>query len=91
MKLKKVSSTEIVPTAPFDFDSTFHKPEHFTSGDNYWEPGVRWQTWNWQEKQLGLKFVNAGLTGQPGIIVENSLYGAHRVNIDIPAWSIDHS
>ncbi len=51
MKLKKVASTEIVPAAPFDFDSTFHKPDHFTSGDNYWEPGTRWQTWNWQGKQ----------------------------------------
>ncbi len=70
MKLQKVGSVEIIPTAPFDFDSTFHKPDHFTSADNYWEPGVRWQTWNWQEKQLGLKFVNAGSTEQPGIIVE---------------------
>lgn len=70
MRLKKVGSIEISPTAPSDFDSTFHKPDHFTSGDNYWEPGVRWQTWNWQEKQLGLKFANAGSTDQPGIIVE---------------------
>ena len=70
MKLKKIVSIEIIPAAPFDFDSTFHKPDHFTSGDNYWQPGVRWQTWNWQGKQLGLKFVNAGLTEQPKIIVE---------------------
>lgn len=70
MKLKKISSIEIIPSAPFDFDSTFHKPDHFTSGDNYWQPGIRWQTWNWQGKQLGLKFVNGGSTEQPKIIVE---------------------
>jgi len=70
MKLKKLGSIEIIPAAPFDFDSTFHKPDHFTSGDNYWEPGVRWQTWYWQGSQLGLKFVNAGSTEQPEIIVE---------------------
>jgi len=40
MKLKKIDSKEIIPLTPFDFDSTFHKPDHFTSGDNYWEPGV---------------------------------------------------
>jgi 3-methyladenine DNA glycosylase/8-oxoguanine DNA glycosylase len=70
MRLKKICSAEIIPTAPFDFNSTFHKPDHFASGDNYWEPGIRWQTWNWQGKQLGLKFVNVGSTEQPEIIVE---------------------
>src|SRR5215471_10384865 len=70
MRLKKVGSIEISPTAPSDFDSTFHKPDHFTSGDNYWQPGIRWQTWNWQGKQLGLRFVNAGSTEQPRVIVE---------------------
>jgi 3-methyladenine DNA glycosylase/8-oxoguanine DNA glycosylase len=47
MELKLVKSVEIVPTAPFNFDATFHKPDHFTSGDNHWEPGIRWQSWNW--------------------------------------------
>lgn len=70
MKLKQIGSREITPAAPFAFDSTFHKPDHFTSGDNYWDPGVRWQTWYWQERQLGLKFVNAGSPEQPKIIVE---------------------
>ena len=56
MKLKRVHTIEVVPTVPFDFDATFHKPDHFTTGDNYWEPGVRWQTWRWQNKPLGLKF-----------------------------------
>jgi len=70
MKLEKIRSIAIVPTAPFAFDATFHKPDHFTSGDNYWEPGVRWQTWNWQGRQLGLKFVGCGSTEEPKIMVE---------------------
>lgn len=52
---------EIIPTSPFHFDSTFHKPDHFTSGDNYWEPGIRWQTWEWEGKCFGLKFQNKGI------------------------------
>ena len=56
MKLKKVATLEIIPTSPFNFDATFHKPDHFTSGDNYWEKGVRWQTLLWKNKTLGLKF-----------------------------------
>ena len=56
MKLKEVAAVKINPTAPFDFNSTFHKPDHFTTGDNYWEPGTRWQTWAWQGIPLGLKF-----------------------------------
>ncbi|EKD86312.1 MAG: hypothetical protein ACD_37C00361G0001, partial [uncultured bacterium] len=55
-KLKLIKSVTVEPTSPFDFDSTFHKPDHFTSGDNYWEPGVRWQTWEWESRRFGLKF-----------------------------------
>jgi hypothetical protein len=28
MLLEKIASLDLVPTAPFDFDSTFHKPDH---------------------------------------------------------------
>ncbi|MFC1789977.1 DNA-3-methyladenine glycosylase family protein [Patescibacteria group bacterium] len=70
MKLKKVKSVELVPTAPFAFDATFHKPAHFPSGDNFWQPGARWQTWYWQGKQLGLKFANLGSVNQPKIRVD---------------------
>ena len=56
MKLKRICQKELIPTAPFDFDSTFHKPDHFTSGDNYWEKGIRWQTWWWEGIDFGDKF-----------------------------------
>ena len=70
MPLKFAGSLALVPTAPFDFDSTFHKPDHFTTADNYWKPGIRWQTWRWQGKPLGLKFINAGTVDQPALKVE---------------------
>jgi 3-methyladenine DNA glycosylase/8-oxoguanine DNA glycosylase len=78
MKLEKIGMREILPRAPFAFDATFHKPDHFTSGDNAWEPGIRWQTWNWQGKQLGLKFVRHGTPLEPSILVE--LYSQHALD-----------
>jgi 3-methyladenine DNA glycosylase/8-oxoguanine DNA glycosylase len=69
MKLKLQSQVTIIPTTPFDFDSTFYKPDHFTSGDNFWEPGVRWQTWGWEGALFGLKFENTGTVEKPRILV----------------------
>jgi len=69
MKLKKVASVEIRPTKPFNFDATFHKPDHFTSGDNYWEKGIKWQTLLWKNKELGLKFINSGSVTRPKLII----------------------
>ncbi len=64
MKLQKVAAVEIKPTAPFAFDSTFHKPDHFTTGDNFWQPGIRWQTWYWEGERYGLK-----IEGKEGVRV----------------------
>lgn len=65
MKLKKKRTVEIIPSSPFNFDSTFHKPDHFTSGDNFWKPGIRWQTWWWEGECFGLKFENKGTAEKP--------------------------
>src|SRR4030042_2282350 len=70
MKLKLVKTIKIIPTTPFDFDSTFHKPDHFTSGDNFWEKGIKWQTWWWKDISLGLKFIGKGTREKPKLIVE---------------------
>jgi 3-methyladenine DNA glycosylase/8-oxoguanine DNA glycosylase len=59
--------TEIQPAAPFHFDATLHKPDHFPSADNAWQPGVRWQAMLWQGTPLGLKFENAGTVEQPEV------------------------
>jgi hypothetical protein len=51
-KLACVKTVEVKPSAPFHFDSTMHKPDHFPSGDTYWETGQRWQTMLWQDERL---------------------------------------
>ena len=33
-KLETETTIQINPISPFNFDPTFHKPDHFTSGDN---------------------------------------------------------
>lgn len=69
IKLRTKETREITPTIPFAFDPTFHKPDHFTSGDNYWEPGIRCQTWNFKGERLGLKFEDKGTIDNPKITV----------------------
>jgi len=60
----------LFPSVPFAFDPTFHKPDHFTSGYNYWEEGIKWQTWNWKGISLGLKFINCATVDNPKILIE---------------------
>lgn len=76
--MTKQSTLEILPTRLFDFDSTFHKPDHFPSNDNHWEPGIRWQTCFWRDKQIGLKFINKGSKLKPRILVE--VYSDNKLN-----------
>src|SRR3990167_2244871 len=78
--MKVISKTKIIINLvpPFNFDSTFHKPDHFTSGDNIWQPGVRWQTWLWKDENLGLKFKNKGTREKPEI--EVSIYSGKSLD-----------
>lgn len=80
IKLNFQKTVKIKPTKPFDFDSTFHKPDHFTSGDNYWESGIRWQTWNWKKTSLGLKFINKGTVSNP--LIEVKIYAKNKLAKD---------
>lgn len=77
-KLKLQKTFKIKPQKPFDFDSTFHKPDHFTTGDNYYKKGIRWQTWNWQGKNLGIKFSNKGSISNP--LVEIEVYAKEKLS-----------
>src|SRR3989338_1222048 len=77
IKLKLQRTIKVKPTKPFAFDPTFHKPDHFTSGDNYWQEGIRWQTWNWQRKPLGIKFLNKGTLNDP--LVEIKIYAKDKL------------
>ncbi|MBL7159265.1 hypothetical protein ISS85_02225 [Candidatus Microgenomates bacterium] len=78
MKLRVKRKIILKPAPPFAFDPTFHKPAHFTSGDNFWQPGVRWQTLIWQGEKLGLKFENAGSVNKPKITL--SIYSHQKLS-----------
>lgn len=67
MKLKKITTVSIIPTIPFDFDSTIYKPAHFASNDMKWEKGKRWKTMFWRNERLGLIIENKGAVEKPRI------------------------
>lgn len=67
LHLGRTMTVELIPAAPFNFDPTMHKPDHFPAPDNAWEPGVRWQTMLWRGVPLGLKFENLGGVDRPGV------------------------
>jgi DNA-3-methyladenine glycosylase II len=58
-RLHEVATLDVVPTQPFAFDPTFHKPDHFPSQDTAWEPGVRWQTLRLGDQSFGLRIEDA--------------------------------
>ena len=69
LQLQHQQVVELCPRAPFNFDATMHKPDHFPSSDNAWMPGIRWQTMLWQGQPLGLEFENRGTTSQPSVLL----------------------
>lgn len=56
---------ELRPTPPFHFDGTVHKPSHFPSRDNAWEPGTLWTTQRMGDDLFGLKLQDAGSVDAP--------------------------
>lgn len=87
MKLRKIETIELEPTAPFNFDPTFHKPDHFTSGDNYWEPSIRWQTWNWSGECFGLKILDKGTIKEPRLQID--IYATQKMQTQVISSLID--
>ncbi len=61
LELTCAAVVDLMPAAPFDFDATVHKPDHFPSPDTYWQPGRRWQTMLWQGEKLGLLLEKVGV------------------------------
>ena len=72
------ATLELYPIAPFNFNATLHKPDHFPSSDNGWEPGSRWQTMLWRGQALGLKIENRGSVEQPMILL--SVYARDKLD-----------
>jgi 3-methyladenine DNA glycosylase/8-oxoguanine DNA glycosylase len=67
MNLDRSYVLELQPCPPFHFDGTFHKPSHFPSGDNAWQPGTLWTTRRVADDLLGLKLENAGTVDAPRV------------------------
>ncbi len=78
MHLPKNKTIEITPTAPFNFDATFFKPDHFTTADHKYEKGIRWQTMRWQSRELGLKIKNRGSIDKPCISL--AIFAKEKLN-----------
>jgi len=87
MQLKHIHTITLSPVSPFNFDATFHKPDHFTTGDSLWEPGVRWQTWRWGKVPLGIKFKNLWTVDNPKIAI--SIYASKELTIKALKTLID--
>ena len=87
MKLQKVKTIVLHPAAPFCFDPTFQKPDHFTSGDNHWQPGVRWQTWQWRGQCFGLVFREQGSVEEPGLQID--LYAGRKLSAPVLASLVE--
>jgi 3-methyladenine DNA glycosylase/8-oxoguanine DNA glycosylase len=85
--LKNRQTVELRPQATFNFDATLHKPDHFPSADNEWQPSIRWQTMRWQGRPLGLKFENRGTTDQPRISL--SIWSDEQLSQDFVAGLVD--
>ena len=77
----------MTPQAPFKFDATLHKPDHFPAADNRWQPGVRWQTMRWQKTPLGLAFENRGTVDRPKIAL--SIWSKDRLDRRFVAGLVD--
>ena len=53
------------PSAPFNFEGTFHKPSHFESNDLLYEKDHFWQSMRFKKSIYGLKFTNIGQIDSP--------------------------
>lgn len=73
-------TVNLYPKAPFSFDPTFHKPDHFPSGDTMWEEGARWQSMLWQNELLGLIFRDKGSVNDPEI--QLSIWSSKQLTVD---------
>lgn len=87
IKLKLQKTLKVKPTKPFAFDPTFHKPGHFASPDNYWEPGICWETCNYKDKLLGINFTNKGMVNNP--LVEVKIYAKDKLADDYTSLFIE--
>jgi len=74
LALRPVVTTRLLPTTPFNFEATIHKPSWFPAPVEAYEPGSPaggparfWQTVLWEGEPLGLRLVDDGSVDAPAI------------------------
>lgn len=80
INLVKQFETHIIPSAPFHFDGTFHKPSHFPSPDRNYQEGIYWQSMLFNKIFFGIKFVNQGSIDSPCVHI--SLYTQEKLSLE---------
>ncbi len=60
-------SCDLEPRPPYRFDANLHKPSHFPSSDNAWEPGTARVTMRWRHRRLGLRLEDRGTIDAPRV------------------------
>lgn len=69
MKLRKRASTVLLPSAPFNFDGTFHKPSNFEDGCNLWRHGSYWRAIRLDNRIFGIRIDDRGKLARPKLDV----------------------
>ena len=71
MEFKIRTQFNVIPTPPFHFDGTFHKPSHFPNKLKLeeWESGKYWQTIRYGNELHGLKLENKGTIIKPKLLI----------------------
>lgn len=67
LTLAHPTSFLLEPKAPYHFDANLHKPSHFPSSDNAWQPGTGWITMRWDGRRLGLRLEDEGTVDEPKV------------------------
>jgi 3-methyladenine DNA glycosylase/8-oxoguanine DNA glycosylase len=74
LSLGPVFTANLEPCPPFSFEATVHKPSHFPTPIEAFEPaapegGQRsyWQTLRWNDEPLGLRLIEAGCPETPAV------------------------
>jgi 3-methyladenine DNA glycosylase/8-oxoguanine DNA glycosylase len=78
LRLDSCQHVDLFPTAPFDFESTVHKPSHFPGSNSLFENGCYWFTLRFEDAIFGIKLTNAGTIEQPKL--DLAVYSASPIS-----------
>jgi 3-methyladenine DNA glycosylase/8-oxoguanine DNA glycosylase len=83
IELKKATQFKLTPTAPFSFETTFHKPSHFPTPDRKYSSNTFWQSLLYKGNFYGVVLKSAGTiesTSINGILFHNNDINPEMIN-----------